>query len=134
MRLGQAKFIEVDAGVRYWEDGSINGVDDDDDGKMPLRRGDSWAPIIELSTGYVVDWPEGTAADIHYKVCDAGEYWLLDSTKARIAKWKGHYVPDDILCVSNRGYGDYIIMQIKPDGFISEWQKPDLDADEWKAI
>ena len=70
--------IGITAEVRYWEDATVNGVEDTDGALIPLRFGDCWMPIIELDTGRVRDWPEGTTADIHYKVCDAGEYELLD--------------------------------------------------------
>ena len=131
--MEQARFIEVDAGVRYWEDATINGVDDAA-GAVPFRKGDSWMPVIELATGRVVNWPADTTADIHYKVCDAGEYWLLDEAGSRIAKWAGCYVPDDILCVGENGYGDCIIFKIGDDGLITGWKLPSIDDDQWTAI
>lgn len=129
--LDKARFIEVDAGVRYWEDGYVNGVQDVD-GKIPLRIGDGWRPVIDLRDGQIQGWPTGTSAEVHYKVCDAGEYWLLDETKQRIAKWGGYYVPDEFLCVGASGYGDYIIFKIAEDGKIVDWRKPYVDDDEWK--
>jgi hypothetical protein len=131
MSIERAHYIMVEASVRYWEDGNINGEPDEDDGKMPLRRGDQWAPVIELATGRVIDWPDGTTADIHYKVCDEGEYWLLDKDMTSVGKWKGYYVPNAILCVNDNGYGDYIIMKIGADGLIDGWRKPALDAEKW---
>lgn len=128
--IENAKFIELDAGVRYWEDAYLNGQEDTD-GKIPLRSGERWKPVIELATGRILNWPEGTEADIHYKVCDDGEYWLLDEFQKRIAKWRGYYVPDDILCVDDNGYGDYIIFKIGANGVIINWQQPDLDVSEW---
>lgn len=106
----QACFIEVEAGVRYWEDASLNGIEDTN-GTIPLRKGDAWNPVIELKTGLVLNWPNGIEAKIHYKVCDEGQYWLLDENKNRVAKWKGYYVPNDILCINSNGYGDYIILR-----------------------
>jgi hypothetical protein len=70
----------VSAEVRYWEDAKINGEQDTEDGdNIPLKESDLWKPVIELATGRVLEWPEGIRADIHYKVCDQGEYWLEDS-------------------------------------------------------
>lgn len=128
-----ARFIEVDAGVRYWEDSYLNG-EPDTDGKVPLRHGDGWCPVIELATGRILNWPEGVKANIHYKVCDEGFYWLLDEAKARIAKWRGYYVPNDFLCVGDNGYGDYIIFKIGGDGLVIGWRKPGIDGEEWEAI
>lgn len=128
--LDKIRFIEVDAGVRYWEDGCVNG-EQDDDGKIPFRIGDRWRPIIDLMDGQIQGWPEGVSAEVHYKVCDAGRYWLQDESKQRIAKYNGSYVPDDILCVGSRGHGDYIIFKIAEDGKIIGWKPPDVDEERW---
>lgn len=129
--LEKARFIEVDAGVRYWEDALVNGQADEA-GNIPLRVGDSWRPVINLKDGQIQDWPAGVTAQVHYKVCDAGMYWLLDEGKARVAKWGGYYVPDDFLCVGDRGHGDYIIFRIGEDGKIAGWQRPHIDDEDWK--
>ncbi len=87
------KFIEVSAEVRYWEDADVNSVQDDDGSLIPCRNGNLWCPVIRLSDGLIINWDVGREADIHYKVCDQGEYWLLDSTTKRSHKYKGYYVP-----------------------------------------
>lgn len=125
-------FIEVEAAVRYWEDASVNDEMDDSGTLIPLRKGASWCPVINLETGRVLDWPLGTTADIHYKVCDAGLYWLLDVERRRVAMKNG-YVPD-FLSVNDSGWGDYIIMSIGSDGVISGWAPPILENDEWEAV
>lgn len=130
--MEQAKFIEVSAEVRYWEDAYLNG-EEDTGGKIPLRNGALWEPVIELATGQVQNWPEGVEADIHYKVCDAGEYWLQNEAGERIGKWKGYYVPNDFLCIGDNGYGDYIIFKVGGDGKIIGWEKPCIDSEEWTA-
>lgn len=118
--------ILVEAGVRYWEDASVNGVEDEDGTLIPGRDGDVWRARINLSEGRVEDWPEGTTADIHYKVCDDGRYWLTDADGMHLAMLDG-YVPDDFLCHGDEGYGDYIIISVGPDGRIAGYTKPDLD-------
>lgn len=129
--ISQAKYIELNAGVRYWEDAKLNG-EEDTDGQIPLRDGEDWSPTIELATGRVLDWPAGVEADIHYKVCDAGAYWLLNAGKVRFAYQDG-YVPD-YLAIGQPGYGDYIIMKIGADGMIAGWQQPDLEPDDWEIL
>jgi hypothetical protein len=124
-------FLIVRAGVRYWEDATVNGVQDTDGDLIPLREGDMWKPTIELETGRIMGWPFGIGAVIHYKVCDAGEYYL-ESDNGKRLKWKGDYVPNDLLAIGGNGYGDYIILEIMPDGLIKGWKKPELDSDEWK--
>lgn len=117
----EAKFLKVEAEVRYWEDGTINGQPDNDDAPtMPCRRKDCWAPVIELDTGKIEGWPGGTTAEVHYKVCDAGVYTLLDAGRETIISIDG-YVPS-IMSPGGNGYGDYIVMTIGPDGVIADWR------------
>jgi len=132
--LKDAAFIEVEAGVRYWEDASVNGAPDEDGTLIPFREGDLWRPKINLETGAVVDWPEGMTADVHYKVCDAGTYWLLDANGSRIAKREDNYVPGAFLCHGDNGYGDYIILSIGADGKIASYSRPTPKPEDWELL
>ncbi len=114
----------VDAAVRYWEDATVNGKEDTDGTLIPFRSGDRWQPIIALATGKILGWPEGVSADIHYKVCDAGSYWLGDGHGKKLAKWRGHYVPDRYL----------IVFRVGPTGMIEGWTTPTIDATEWEPV
>lgn len=127
------KYIEVCAAVRYWEDASVNGVPDKDGSLIPFRYGDLWKPLIRLDDGVIAGWPHGTTANIHYKVCDCGDYFIADENEERVLKWKGDYVPDSFLCHGDRGYGDYIILKVAVDGSILNWRTPTIDPDEWKS-
>lgn len=124
--------LVVAAQVRYWEDATVNGEEDHAGNRIPLRCGGEWCPTIDLATGKIQDWPEGTTADIHYKVCDAGAYWLADAEGNIVARWMGYYVPDKFLCHGDRGFGDYIILKVDAAGMIEGWTPPEIDADEWK--
>ena len=133
--IAKATHLEVEAGVRYWEDATVNGVDAQDD--LPLifgAEGDTWRIRINLNEGRIEGWPEGMEASVHYKVCDEGEYWLTDADGKRIAKWRGYYVPDEYLCPGTDGYGDYIIMGIAGDGGIAEFTKPEIDYEQWEVL
>lgn len=130
--MNLARFIELSAGVRYWEDAYLNGKEDSE-GKIPFRHNDRWCPVIDLKSGEIPDWPQGLTANIHYKVCDDGEYWLLDEHRARIAKWKDYYVPNKILCVGDNGFGDYIIFKVGADGKILNWVPPTLNPEQWET-
>lgn len=132
---GHPVFIEVAAAVRYWEDAKINGVQSAENGEgTPLKTGFFWKPVIKIETGEIKDWPQGVTMDVHYKVCDAGEYWLQDSGGNRIAKWEGDYVPSAFLCHGDNGYGDYIILKIDAAGQIESYTRPVVDDREWKEI
>lgn len=132
--LTEATHIEVDAGVRYWEDATVNGVKDTDGTLIPSRDGDAWKVRIELATGRIEGWPDWTTASIHYKVCDAGLYWLTDAAGNRIAKWNGYYVPSHFLCHGDGGYGDYIIFKVGPDGLIEGYQRPGVSDEDWTYL
>ncbi len=127
----QVRYLVVRAAVRYWEDATVNGVEDTDGSLIPCRVGDLWCPVIDLTTGTIVSWPTGTTASIHYKVCDAGEYWLLDPLEEERWKWNGSYVPDRLLCIGDTGFGDYIILNVLEDGRILGWAVPEIDFNEW---
>lgn len=127
-------FLDIEVTPMYWEDASINGVEDEFGTLVPLRDGDAWKIIVDLKTGEILNWPVGISASIHYKICDQGQYWLTDQYCKRIFKWNSYYVPDDILCVGDRGYGDYIIFNVDYNGHIKNWLHPVLDPIEWKLI
>jgi len=118
------KYLKVEAGVRYWEDATVNGEEDTDGELIPFRHGDEWRPMINLETGTIENWPGGTVADVHYKVCDEGRYTLLNEEREPVKVIDG-YVPD-IMCPEESGYGDYIIMKIDGGGKIAGWTV-DLD-------
>lgn len=129
------KYIKAEAEVRYWEDAYVNGVEDEDGSLIPLREGNLWVPIIDLETGEVIGWPKGTTADIHYKVCDQGEYFFLDENFKKIAKYDSDYVPDRFFCFGeDRGYGDYMIMKINENGFIEDFKQGFIEKDQWDYL
>ncbi len=114
------KLLVVDAGVRYWEDAIVNGIEDKEGLKIPCRNGDSWKPTIDLEEGRILGWPKGTTASIHYKICDDGIYTLYDENFNKIKKIDG-YVPN-MLCPVGDGYGDYIIMNVDKNGIIENFK------------
>lgn len=117
----EVKYLRVRCGVRYWEDATVNGVRDDDGSRIPCRDGGgNWCPTIDLGTGKIENWPEGTTARLHYKVCDDGDYALLDSGR-NVVKAIDGYVPS-IMCPGGQGYGDYVIMTVGADGVIADWR------------
>ena len=132
------KFLHARCGVRYWEDATVNGVRDTDGSRIPCREGTSadndhlgggtWRLLIELDTGRIIDWPQGTTARVHYKVCDDGTYELLDAERNVVKRIDG-YVPS--MCPDDNGYGDYVIMTIGVDGIIANW-RADLTSFEGK--
>ena len=139
------RYLKVDAGVLYWEDADINGTPDVDMyeckgnaiPRMPfaVKVKDKpttniysdhwrWQPTIDVEKGCIVDWPKGTTAHVHYKVCDDGTYHLLDPLKNIIISVES-YVP---YCIGE--CGDYIVMDIDQDGNIDGFRFTADDVDE----
>lgn len=135
----EAKFLKVDAGVRYWEDTKVNGVYDtdcEDTNESPtipcaefigeqelILNGYNWRwrPLIDIENGQIVNWKQGTTANVHYKVCDDFSCELLDAGENTIISYND-YVPS-VMCPAEDGFGDYIIMNIDENGFIQDWNK-----------
>ena len=131
--IESATHIEAETEPRYWEDASVNGVVDEDGSGIPGRSGDVWRVRIEIASGVVEGWPQGTSAQIHYKICDAGDYWLTNGT-LRIAKWRNAYVPTYFLSHGGSRNSDYIIMKIGADGAIEDYQQPIIAPNQWEPL
>lgn len=112
------KTLEIKAKVRYWEDAVVNGEPDTDGDRIPCRNGNMWCPVIEVDTGRIKNWIPGVTADIHFKVCDAGSYYLLDDSGKIVLQIEQDYVPNKLVPGE---YGDYIIMQVAENGMITDW-------------
>lgn len=59
----ELKTLSVKAGVRYWEDAEVNGVEDTDGTLIPCRNGDDWCPEIDIETGRILNWEQGKTAN-----------------------------------------------------------------------
>lgn len=125
----EIKFLKVSATVRYWEDSSINGEPDEEGTLTPFRKDTEWCPVIDIEEGIVVDWPKGMEASFHFKVCDAGSYYLLDAEMNEHASIDNNYVPDG-LCHGDTGFGDYIIFSVNGDGSIVDYSNK-VNPEDW---
>ncbi len=125
----ELKTLIVHAGVRYWEDSEINGEEDIEGDLVPCRVGDSWKPIIDIDSGAITNWKQGTKAKIHYKICDQCGWELLDEKGNIVLSAEDGYVPKT-LCPADDGYGDYIIMSIDENGLIESWE---FDIEDFKT-
>ena len=123
------EYIKVSANVRHWEDAEINGESSEDGLNVPFKNGDLWEPVIDVNNGIVIDWPQGTEAKFHFKICDAGSYHLLDRQSNVILSIDNNYVPSG-LCHGDRGFGDYIIFNVNKDGSIVGYSNC-IDVDDW---
>lgn len=119
----EIKTVQVEAGARYWEDTTVDGAEDVNGDLIPCRNGDNWCPEIDLETGIILNWKQGITAEVHYKVCDDGTYYLKDAG-GNIVLVKEGYVPGFF---PDEHFGDYIIMSINETGKITNWENPDYE-------
>lgn len=116
--------VHVEAGVLYAEDAIVNGVGETDDSpSMPLLRKSEidegewvWDITIDADTGRINGWPDGVTAKTFYKVCDCCKV-MVDGFETYY-----DYVPD-FLSIYARGYGDYVYVEVGPDGIIKDWSR-----------
>jgi hypothetical protein len=127
----EVESLHVVAIVRYWDDGTVDGVEDENGSRIPCRFGSTWEPKIDIESGVITNWTKGIKASVHYKVCDAGEYFLANAKGHRVLKYKGEYVPSFF---PGDHYGDYIIFEIDEDGKIAEWDAAAIDGKDFKPI
>ena len=125
MNSGKYMTLIIDVNC-YIEDAYINGVEDSPDKmlmpfltKTDQTRDGNWKIEIDIATGKIKDWPQGTTADVHYKCCDEGIYIVIDENGKKILSHDG-YVPK-CLDFYGEGFGDYIIMGIDGNGVIQKW-------------
>ena len=112
------KYVRIVVPVRYEEEDIPND--------FPLRAGEQWAATVEIDTGNIVGWPEGKRGDMYMKVVDCGSYYLQDKNGIDVALMENEYVPHGVVPGE---YGDYIHLNIDPDGRITNWpKKPNVEA------
>ena len=128
----EVKTLAVSAGVRYWEDATVNGVEDTNGDLIPCREDDYWCPNINVNTGQILNWKQGVKAAIHYKVCDDGAYDLQDEYGNHMYHREG-YVPSCMYPDAD-GFGDYIILSVDENGFIQNWQFDPEDFIESEVV
>ena len=136
--LSSCTILTAECFPRYWEDTAVNGIEDKDGSLIPFREGDAWKPRVDLETGKIIGWPEGMTACIHYKVCDQGMYWLGTRGNPKVFQYGSpddwSYVPDDFLCHGDRGYGDYIILNVDGTGQIQQYKRRITEKEEWVRL
>lgn len=118
----ELKTLVVKAGVRYYEDATVNGVEDTEGDLIPCKQGELWCPIIDIDSGLITNWKQGVKAEVHYKVCDEGSYYLQDAEGNTVLSIEQDYVPK-MMCPKESGYGDYIIMDIDENGKIANFRQ-----------
>jgi hypothetical protein len=132
------KILRIKAWVRFYEDSEINGVDDINEEMFGINQTSKmWEIDIDLENNSIIGW-NGVEAKINYKVCDAGEYFLIDTETNEKKQYVDDYVPDCISHEDDGSYGDYIIFSVNTKGEISSYDElhhkinDKINIEEWK--
>ena len=116
----EVKYLQAKCGVRYFEDATVNGVDDEEGDLMPCMDGmDNWCPLIDIETGQILNWEIGKESSVHYKTVDDNEFTLLDPEKNKVTSIDGYVI--STMRPSGDGDNDYVVMDIDKEGFIQNW-------------
>lgn len=102
-----------------------DGEDDSVPTDFPLLNGSMWNAHIDVDTGVIADWPQGDERELYVKVCDQGNYSLLDENGETLLERFDNYVPNNLVPGE---YGDYIDLKIDGTGKITNWPaSPSID-------
>lgn len=128
--------IYVDCHVRYWEDCEVGGEEFDEntpddkikdlltrwnpETKMGLVDNERLLLIINPENGHVENYVGGSDICMYFKVCDECSWKMVDENDNEVLGQEDEYVPD-FLEIDDNGYGDYIEITIRADGFIKDW-------------
>ena len=108
-----------------FETSYVNGKKDSNKNtKMPgiyeNEDGKKLSIEIDLETGKVINWPNGTYAQMSYKVGDYGEYTMYDKDWKRLCVYEG-YVPELFQLEEKEKNGDWFSIKIGKDGKIKNF-------------
>jgi hypothetical protein len=121
--------VEVDA-VRITAEIKQEYIDDEDiPADFPGLTGRQLDITLDLNTRKVRGWPEGREAGMHLKLVDSGSYFLLSGNETVKAD-EGGYVPGWL----PSEYGDYLILDVGPDGAVKGWEPDEDDIEEWANV
>lgn len=93
---------------------------------MPGLANGTLTLVLDLDTRKVRDWPAGREAAVHLKPVDSGHYYLLSGSEVVVARERA-YVPG---FMPGDHYGDYLILNIGPDGTVKGWDPDPTDVEE----
>ena len=119
--------------VEFVVDPADNVVDGNDDDplapKMPFlvkygRKRWKMKFRIDVKTGNIVGWPEGTLAKVYQKVCDSCSImYYKDGGKYLFASQEDDYAPDFLYYEEwNEHADDLVAFDVEPDGHITGWE------------
>lgn len=119
------RYFRADVGPISFEDGEVNGFNDDDESPIiPCAKDGRWNILIDIYNGKVLNWTDGgeaVEAKVYYKVCDDGIYTAYDNNMDEVFVLED-YVPK-IMAFDDEdyGWGDYMSLKINKEGFIENW-------------
>ena len=113
---GNDRILHVKMAGCWWEDAVVNGLTDEKthEKQMPGYHGGTIDWDIDAENGRILNWNDGSTAQVWYKVVDCFAYDYGDH----------HYGPDyvpEFMAIDDKGWGDYVRLTIDGNGFIKDW-------------
>lgn len=114
------KYLKVDIENYYLEDFEVNGKELetwDDFPSCMKGRGENIEFAVDIETGKILGWTEGTTFVAHAKIADGGTYFLTDENYESMTPSLNHYVPR-MLDTHGDGHWDYMNFSVNEQGYI----------------
>lgn len=118
--IADIKYLKVDIEDYYLEDFEVNGkeVETWDDFPSCMKgRGENIEFAVDIETGKILGWAEGTTFVAHAKVVDSGRYFLTDENYDNQIPSLDDFVPC-MLDTLHDGAGDYMQFSVNEQGYI----------------
>ena len=118
--IADIKYLKVDIEDYYLEDFEVNGkeVETWDDFPSCMKGRDGNIEFaVDIETGKILGWTEGTTFVAYAKIADGGTYFLTDENYERMIPSLNRYVPC-MLDTRSDGYGDYMQFSVNEQGYI----------------
>lgn len=121
------KYLKVIIPIPYFEDYIVNEKEIEAWDELPsCMKGGAFDTeeiefTIDIDTGKILGWEEGTTFTSYAKVRDNGSYWIMDNNFQVIAPSRNRYVPS-MLDTKGDGFGDYMQFSVNKYGYIEDFR------------
>jgi hypothetical protein len=142
-KISYPRYLKIEANPRYLEDTYLNEKEDEK-GEICIYDNTTGMLdfIIDMVEGKILGWDNTQEAKIHYKIVDEGKYYLIEYIAQYMyvirKEYYSCYVVDELLVINDKGYGDYMIMEVDKDGYIKNYPSYDMlidflnDNEKWE--
>ena len=121
--VADIKYLKAVIDNPYYEDFEVNDKEIESWDELPscMKGADGDIEFaVDIETGKILGWEEGTTFVACSKVRDSGTYWLMDGDYDRAIPSLNRYVPC-MLDTRGDGFGDYMQFTVDTHGYIVDF-------------